>query len=57
MVECEDQSGKVVARGLVNYAANEAKQIIGQPSQNIESILGFIEDESLIHRDNLVLCD
>ena len=57
MVECEDQSGKVIARGLVNYAANEAKQIIGQPSQNIESILGFIEDESLIHRDNLVLCD
>ena len=57
MVECEDQNGKVIARGLVNYAANEAKQIIGQPSQNIESILGFIEDESLIHRDNLVLCD
>jgi len=57
MVVCEDESGKRIARGLVNYASNEAKQIVGKPSGQIESILGFIEDESIVHRDNLVLCD
>jgi len=57
MVICEDESGKTIARGLVNYASAEAHKIIGQPSHKIESILGFIEDESLVHRDNLVLCD
>jgi glutamate 5-kinase len=57
MVVCVDEEGKRIARGLVNYASEEACQIIGKPSSQIESILGFIEDESLIHRDNLVLCD
>ncbi len=57
MVVCEDESGKTIARGLINYASAEADKIIGKPSKQIESILGFIEDESLVHRDNLVLCD
>ena len=57
MVVCEDESGNLIARGLINYASNEAIKIIGNPSHKIESILGFIEDESMIHRDNLVLCD
>ncbi|GAB6071164.1 glutamate 5-kinase [Thiomicrorhabdus hydrogeniphila] len=55
MVVCYDEIGKEVARGLVNYSKTEALQIIGQPSHKIESILGYIEDESLIHRNNLVL--
>lgn len=57
MVVCYDESSREVARGLINYSALEACQILGQSSQNIESILGFIEDESLIHRDNLVLTE
>ena len=57
MVVCYDQSGHEVARGLVNYSFTEAHKIMGQPSHQIESILGFIEDESLIHRDNLVLSE
>ncbi|WP_029406788.1 glutamate 5-kinase [Thiomicrorhabdus sp. Milos-T2] len=57
MVVCYDESGHEVARGLINYSFIEANQIAGHPSQAIESILGFIEDESLIHRDNMVLCE
>lgn len=57
MVICVDESGNEVARGLVNYPANESQKILGQPSHQIESILGYIEDESLVHRDNLVLID
>lgn len=57
MVVCEDEQGRCIAKGLINYSTTEAIKIIGQPSHQIESILGFIEDESMIHRDNLVLCD
>ncbi|WP_319380217.1 glutamate 5-kinase [Thiomicrorhabdus sp.] len=57
MVVCYDLKGKEVARGLTNYSADEAQKILGKPSHQIESILGYIEDESLVHRDNLVLSD
>jgi len=57
MVVCYDLEGHTVARGLINYSSAEVEKIKGQPSNRIESILGFIEDESLIHRDNLVLCE
>lgn len=57
MVVCEDATGVEVARGLVTYSAAEAEKIMGQPSNEIAKILGYIEDETLIHRDNLVLTD
>ena len=50
-----DEQGREVARGLVNYSAAEARQIKGRPSSEIEPILGYVDDEELIHRDNLVL--
>jgi glutamate 5-kinase len=55
MVLMTDESGKIVARGLVNYSAADAHKIMGQPSSSIVDILGYISDEELIHRDNLVL--
>ena len=55
MVVCVDEQGREVARGLVNYSAAEARQIKGRPSSEIEPILGYVDDEELIHRDNLVL--
>jgi glutamate 5-kinase len=54
-VVCVDQAGREVARGLVNYSAQETARIMGQPSGRIESILGYVDEEELIHRDNLVL--
>ncbi|MEJ2693615.1 MAG: glutamate 5-kinase [Candidatus Thiodiazotropha sp.] len=54
-VVCIDQSGYEVARGLANYNAQETARIMGQPSNRIESILGYVDEEELIHRDNLVL--
>jgi glutamate 5-kinase len=44
-----------VARGLVNYSAAEARQIVRRPSAEIESVLGYFDEPELIHRDNLVL--
>lgn len=55
MVACLDPDGNVIARGLVNYAVGEAQRIIGQPSERIEAILGYVDEPELIHRDNLVL--
>jgi glutamate 5-kinase len=55
MVICQDEQGIEIARGLVNYDADEAQKILRQSSHKIVQILGYIDDESLIHRDNLVL--
>jgi glutamate 5-kinase len=50
-----DENGKDIARGLVNYNADEARSIAGKASGEIESILGYVDEPELIHRDNLVL--
>ena len=50
-----DQDGREIARGLSNYASAEARLIRRAPTAQIESILGFIEQPELIHRDNMVL--
>ena len=55
VVSCVDEEGNPVARGLVNYNANEAASIIGHSSEEIFSLLGYEGDHEIIHRDNLVL--
>ncbi|MBU3719232.1 MAG: glutamate 5-kinase [Burkholderiaceae bacterium] len=57
LVTCLAPDGKEVARGLVNYGASDARRILRRPSSEIESILGFVEEPELIHRDNLILLD
>jgi len=54
-VVCLDLAGCEVARGLVNYNAQETRRIIGKSSREIETILGYVDEQELIHRDNLVL--
>lgn len=55
IVRCIGPEGQEVARGLINYSAEETRVIMGQPSNRIETLLGYIDDEELIHRDNLIL--
>jgi glutamate 5-kinase len=55
MVACLGPDGEEVARGLVNYSADETRRIAGQPSSRFEAILGYLDEEELIHRDNLVV--
>ena len=55
IVSCLDPEGHEVARGLVNYSSEEAVRIIGKASDKIESILGYIDEPELIHRDNMVV--
>jgi glutamate 5-kinase len=55
LVSCLDPQGREVARGLANYGAAEAARIVGQPSERIEAILGYVDEPELIHRDNMVV--
>jgi len=55
VVTCLDPSGAEIARGLVNYSAQEARKILKKPSSEIEAILGYVDEAELIHRDSLVL--
>ena len=40
---------------MVNYSGADVQRILGISSDRIESVLGFVVEEELIHRDNLVL--
>lgn len=55
MVVCRSASGDAVARGLANYAADEARLIIGKSGGEVKAIMGARYEEELIHRDNLAL--
>jgi glutamate 5-kinase len=55
IVSCVAPDGREVARGLVNYGAQEAARILRRPSSEIEAVLGYVDEPELIHRDNLVL--
>ncbi|HHX97003.1 MAG TPA: glutamate 5-kinase [Clostridia bacterium] len=44
-----------IARGIVNYSAQEIKQIKGCQSWQIETILGYKDYDEVIHRNNLTL--
>ena len=54
-VDCRTADGKEVARGLINYSSSEARRIARHASSEIEALLGYVDAEELIHRDNLVL--
>ena len=54
VLACVDAAGQAVARGLVNYSSDEARQIMRHATREIEGILGYIVEPELIHRDNMV---
>lgn len=55
LVGCFDADGREIARGLVNYSAQETSRILRKPSSEIETILGYVDEPELIHRTNMVL--
>jgi glutamate 5-kinase len=55
VVTCYAESGVAIARGLINYTSTDANRIKRHASHEIETLLGFVEEPELIHRDNLVL--
>lgn len=55
VVACVDDSGREIARGLINYSYADTCRILRTPSSQIEAKLGYVDEPELIHRDNLVL--
>ena len=55
VVDVHSDGGGLLARGQAQYNAGESMRIAGRHSRDIETILGFRYDESMIHRDDLVL--
>jgi len=51
------ETGKEVAVGIVNYHSSDISKIMGAKTADIETRLGFKNDDEVIHRDNLVLAD
>ncbi|MDX8409652.1 MAG: glutamate 5-kinase [Mariprofundales bacterium] len=49
--------GTLLARGLVNYTAEEIRKLIGVSSDAIAGVLGYVDYSSVVHRDNLVLME
>lgn len=50
-----DRAGEEIARGIVNYNSEELEKIRGRQSDEIPGILGYAGEETVVHRDNLVL--
>jgi len=55
VVDVKDRAGRVLARGLVAYAADDARRIAGRKSAEIERLLGFRGRDEIVHRDDLVV--
>ncbi len=57
VVDIASAEGKVVARGLSNYSAEEMRKIKGKRSENIEKELGYKDYDEAVHRDNLAVME
>jgi glutamate 5-kinase len=55
LIAVRAKDGRIIARGLSSYAADEARALAGHHSGLSELILGYRGREELIHRDDLVL--
>ena len=55
VIAIKGPQGEVLGRGLTNYASAEARLICRKPSSEFETLLGFVAEPEMVHRDNLVL--
>jgi glutamate 5-kinase len=54
-VNCVDKEGTLLAKGLVNYNADDIRAIMGLKTAQILQKLGHKDYDEVIHRDNLVI--
>ncbi|MCD5413434.1 MAG: glutamate 5-kinase [Clostridiales bacterium] len=55
LVRIINTNGQLIGKGLVNYSAQEIERIKGYHSVEIVSLLGYFNQEEIIHRDNMVI--
>ena len=54
-VVVRDRSGRAIAKGLVNYSAQDLRRIMGRRTEEIDGILGCRPSDEIVHRDNMVI--
>ena len=54
-IDLLDPAGAPVARGLVNFDADEVPDLLGRSSHELKAALGAAYERELVHRDDLVL--
>jgi glutamate 5-kinase len=57
VVTLADSDGQELGRGLAEYSGDEAREIAGCQSDDIENRLGYRGRAVMVHRDDLVLFD
>lgn len=55
LVRVVGPDGRTLARGLVCYNAEDAAQLAGRKTSEIEALLGYRGRDEMIHRDDLVM--
>ena len=55
VVDIHNGSGVTIARGLVDYASEQIRCIMGHKTTEIDRLLGRKDYDEVIHRDNLVV--
>jgi glutamate 5-kinase len=54
-VVVKSEDGRELARGLIAYNDQDARQLVGRRTVEIEAILGYRGRDEMIHRDDLAL--
>jgi glutamate 5-kinase len=54
-VDLVDDRGRVVARGLVNYDAEELPGLLGRSTHELARELGAAYEREVVHRDDLIV--
>ncbi len=55
IIQVLDVAGREIAKGLVEYDADDVEAIMGKQSRELETILGHSPRSAVIHRDHLVM--
>lgn len=55
VIDIVGPDGAIIARGLCEYASDDAARIAGRRSDALEEILGYAPRSALVHRDHMVL--
>ena len=50
-----DETGHVVARGLVNFDSSELPGLLGRSTRDLARELGPAYEREVVHRDDMVL--